>query len=63
MIDNNVLIYKKQRIKDLCPYGESHFCDGKPNKSVDPKGKRIMPCPRYHACELREFSIFETRKE
>ena len=53
---------KQKEIKLLCIYGDSHFCDGRPNKSVDDRGTYKKPCPMYNNCSIRHHSIFEEKK-
>ena len=53
-------IYKKQgEIDLLCLYGWEHFCDGKPNKSVNENATPRKPCPHFKDCEIRKNSLFK----
>lgn len=44
-----------------CKYGLTHFCDGKPNKSVDEHAKPKPRCPNYYHCDIRKHSIYDER--
>lgn len=50
---------KQHQLEYACKYGLSHFCDGKPNKSVDEYAKPKPPCPKYYFCNIRKISIYD----
>lgn len=54
------LTTKLYHLEYACKYGLTHFCDGKPNKSVDEHAKPKPRCPNYYHCELRNLSIFDS---
>jgi hypothetical protein len=57
----NRIITKQHQLEYACKYGLTHFCDGKPNKSVDEHATPKPRCPKYWFCDLRKHSIYDER--
>lgn len=57
--------YKRKWMLKECPYKLHHFCDGTPNKSIDhsDRDKQYPPCPAYHHCIFKSYSVLDGDEE